>query len=205
MGKILYICEKLYELVKVPDDQAASIAEAKKVYEEAINELITEENLAYEYLNGIFQRRGRPQTQKSLKRVSAVLADERYSQARNHYNKAVKFFNERPNPDVHNSIKEAICALEAFVEIIFKKKASKNFEEAIRSQQGNKNKQIHSTIGESIIKLRAFRGNAQGVAHASLDGGYVSITEAELALSLVATYITYLYDKFAVKEEELPF
>ncbi|MGI5837318.1 MAG: hypothetical protein ACOX87_12645 [Chloroflexota bacterium] len=61
------------------------------------------------------------------------------------------------------------------------------------------------TIGESIIKLRAFRGDAMGVAHAALSGAEVDTPEAELALNLVASYVTYLHDKFAVKEEEIPF
>jgi hypothetical protein len=38
-----------------------------------------------------------------------------------------------------------------------------------------------------------------------LEGGYVDMVEAELVLSLVATYITYLNDRFPVNEEEIPF
>jgi hypothetical protein len=126
-------------------------------------------------------------------------------QARNHYNKAVKFFNERPSPDVHNCVKEAICALEAFAEIIFGKKAAKSFDEVIRSREGNAEGKIPPSIGESIIRLRAFRGNAQGVAHAALEGSFVGVIEAELTLSLVASYITYLNDRFSQGEEEIPF
>lgn len=44
-----------------------------------------------------------------------------------------------------------------------------------------------------------------GVAHAALSGAEVDTPEAELALNLVASYVTYLHDKFAVKEEEIPF
>jgi hypothetical protein len=182
-----------------------SLEESQVYFSAELNELLAEENLAYEFVEGIFQRRGRPQTQKSLRRASAVLADPKFSQARNHYNKAVKFFSERPNPDVENCIKEAACALEAFVEILFGKRAAKNFDEAIRSRQGNSEEKIPPTIGESIIKLRAFRGSAKGVAHAAIEGGPVSEVEAELALSLVASYITYLRDKFPPKEEEIPF
>lgn len=212
--KFYIFCEKVYRLLQAPhewDDRREDFVakgtreEAQSYYTDEINELLAEENLAYEFADGIFQRRGRPQTQKSLQRVSAVLSDPRYSQARNHYNKAVKFYNERPNPDVQNCVKEAICALEAFAEILFGKKAAKNFDETIRSRQGNAEGQIPPSIGESIIKLRAFRGNAQGVAHAAIDGGFVSDIEAELVLSLVASHITYLRDRFPPKEEEIPF
>jgi hypothetical protein len=198
-------CERLFECLQEPERVEGTLVDGQRLFTEALNELMAEENLAYEFANGQFQRRGRPQTQRNLQRVSTVLADARYSLVRNHYNKAVKFFNERPNPDVHNCVKEAVCALEAFATITFGKKASRNFDECIRSKQGNSEGQLPPTIGDSIIKLRAFRGNAQGVAHAAIDGGHVGVAEAELVLSLVATYITYLHDRFAPREDEIPF
>jgi len=206
-------CERVYRILQAPSRydengeivETGPLTEAQRYYADEINELLAEENLTYEFVGGIFQRRGRPQTQKSLQRVSSVLADSRYTQVRNHYNKAVQFFNERPNADVQNCVKEAVCALEAFVEIIFGKKAAKGFDEVIRSKQGNSIGQIAPTIADGIIKLRAFRGNAQGVVHAALEGGYVGPVEAELVLSLVASYITYLNDTFLSQELEAPF
>ena len=137
--------------------------------------------------------------------MGSVLSDPRYARVRTHFNKATKFYTDRTAPDSQNCIKEAACALEAFVEILFGKKAAKNFDEVIRSKQGNLEGQIPPTIADGIIKLRAFRGNAQGVAHAALDGGFVSEIEAELVLNLVASYVTYLNDRFPLKEEEVPF
>ncbi len=199
------LCEKIYGDLQTPQEGEETSVDGQILYTDAINELMAEENLAYEFRDGIFQRQGRPQTQRSLQNVSSVLADPRFVQARNHYNKAVKFFNERPNPDVQNCVKESVCALEAFAEIIFGKKAGKGFDEVIRSKQGNAEGKIPPSIGESIIRLRAFRGNAQGVAHAALEGGFVGVFEAELTLSLVASYITYLNDRFTLGEDEIPF
>jgi hypothetical protein len=212
--KFYIFCEKVYKALQPKQywqDQlndfvtVGTLEESHQHFTDEINEFLAEENLAYEFMDGIFQRRGRPQTQKNLRRVGAVLSDPQYVQARNHYNKAVKFFSERPNPDVQNCIKEAVCALEAFTEILFGKKAAKGFDDVIRSKQGNSEGQIPPSIGESIIKLRAFRGNAQGVAHAALEGGFAGEIEAELVLSLVACYITYLRDRFPPQEEEVPF
>jgi hypothetical protein len=214
--KVYVFCEKAWKVLQSKrywDERVQDIVvvgtlvESQHHFEDEINILLAEENLAYEFVDGVFQRRGRPQTQKSLQRMSAVLSDPRYAQARTHFNKAVKFFNERPSPDVQNCIKEAACTLEAFVEILFGKKAAKSFDEIIRSKQGNAEGLIPPIIGDGIIKLRAFRGNAQGVAHAALDGGFVSEIEAELILNLVASYVTYLNDRFPSKEkeEEIPF
>lgn len=203
--KFYIFCENLYEYLQASAEHDRSEAEAKGFYTDLINSLLVEENLAYEFSNGLFYRRGRPQTQKGFQKASAVLADERYSPARKHYNNAVKFFNERPEPDVRNCVKEAVCALEAFVEILLGKKAAKNFEEVLRSKKGTGEHEIPPTLVDSIIKLRAFRGDAQGVAHAALEGSSATIIEAELVLSLVASYITYLNDKFALKDDEIPF
>ncbi len=212
--KFYIFCERVYRILERPgyyDHDAqdfvytGTLTEAQQYYTDEINELLAEENLAYEFVEGMFQRRGRPQTRKNLQRVSAVLSNPNYKQARNHYNKAIKFFNERPMPDVENCVKEAACTLEAFVETLFGKKAGKGFDEVIRSKQGNNEGQIPPTIGESIIKLRAFRGNAKGVAHAATGGGFVGDVEAELVLSLVAAYITYLHDRFPPQEEQVPF
>lgn len=212
--KFYILCERVYRLLQPAQhwngyaedmEIPGTLEEAQHFYTYEINELLAEENLAYEFAEGMFQRRGRPQTRKSLQRVSAVLADPNFGQSKKHYNKAVDFFNERPNADVENCIKEAVCALEAFVEILFGKNTSKHFDEAIRSKQGNQEGKIPPTIAEGIIKLRAFRGNAKGVAHASISGGAVSETEAELVLSLVASYITYLHDRFPPEVEDFPF
>jgi hypothetical protein len=145
-------CERVYRILQEPRSYdpeqngfvvAGTLAEAQQYYTDNINELLAEENLAYEFVDGTFQRRGRPQTRKNLQRVSAVLSSPRYLQPRNHYNKALKFFNERPSPDVENCIKEAACTLEAFVEILFGKKPAKSFDEVIRSKQGNAEDRFH--------------------------------------------------------------
>ena len=168
--------------------------------------MLAEENIGYHFVDGQLQRRGRPQTQKSVQRLGAVLANSRLARVRAHFNKARKFFDERPEPDAENCVKEAVCALEASAEIFTGKPASRDFDRVIRQLQGNKLGEIPPPIAEGMIKLRAYRGGAQGVAHAALQGSTVSEIEAELVLSLVAAYITYLYDLFLQEEEEgIPF
>jgi hypothetical protein len=163
-----------------------------------------EENLVFHLSDGQFHRRGRAQTQKVFERVGAVLANPKLEKVKNHYNKARKFFDARPTPDLENCVKEALCALEACIEILTAKNASKEFEKTIRQLQGNRPNQIPSPIGEGMIKLHSYRGSGQGVAHASLQGNRVALVDTELVLSLVASYITYLVDLFP-SVEDIPF
>jgi hypothetical protein len=218
--QVYVFCERVYDCLLIPrgyfeeslpyDHSGAwveteSISEVRAYYVDGLNSILAEENIGYHFVNGQFQRRGRPQTQKSIQRLGAVLADPRLARVRVHFNKARKFFDERPEPDTENCVKEAVCALEASVEILTGKPASRNFDRVIRQFQGNEPGKIPPPIVEGMIKLRAYRGGAQGVAHAALEGSAVSEVGAELVLSLVATYITYLVDLFQQEEEELPF
>jgi hypothetical protein len=185
--------------------EAVNITEVRKYYTDELNIILAEDNIAYDFVNGEFQRRGRAQTQKNIQRVGAVLADPSLVKVRDYYNKARKFFDERPESDVENCIKEALCALEACLEILTKKPASKDFTKVVKQLQGNDAKQIPGPIVEGMIKLHGYRGSGQGVEHAALQGSKVSEIEAELVLSLVASYITYLVDLFLELEEEIPF
>jgi hypothetical protein len=163
-------------------------------FENEVNQLIEEENLAYYFQNGEFHRKGRPHTVKAIAYASNILSDPKLDRVREHYNKARKFFDMRPHPDPENCVKEAICALEACLEILTEKNVSSNFEKIIKQLQGNGDKQIPPPIGEGIIKLYGYRGSGKGVAHASLQGNRVSTLDAELILSIIASYITYLVD-----------
>ncbi|MEN6408111.1 MAG: hypothetical protein ABFD44_00195, partial [Anaerolineaceae bacterium] len=207
--QVYSFCERLYSklLKDVGYDYETyyqSIAEVQAYFTDEINLIMEEENLAFHFVDGQFHRRGRAQTQKAFERVGSVLVDPKLNEVRNHYNKAKKFFDARPTPDSENCVKEALCALEACIEILTLKNASKDFEKTIKQLQGNDLSQIPYPIGESMIKLHGYRGSGQGVAHASLQGNKVELVDAELVLSLVAAYITYLVDLFP-PIENIPF
>ena len=119
--RLYTFCERVYERLLSPigyvdDDEewveTESLSDVRKYYTVEINNLLFEENLAYHFVNGQFQRRGRAQTQKSIQRMGSVLVDPSLNKVRKYYNKARAFFDERPNPDSENCVKEAFCALE---------------------------------------------------------------------------------------------
>jgi hypothetical protein len=208
-NQVYFFCERVYsKLLKDVgnefDEWYKSLSEVRNYFTDEVNLIMEEENLVFHFSDGQFHRRGRAQTQKVLERVGTVLANPKLEKVKNHYNKARKFFDVRPAPDLENCVKEALCALEACIEILTAKNASKEFEKTIRQLQGNRPDQIPSPIGEGMIKIHSYRGSGQGVAHASLQGNRVALIDAELVLSLVASYITYLVDLFP-STEDIPF
>jgi hypothetical protein len=206
-GNILYFCERAYDrlLTEVYGyDYYDTFEIVKKYFSDEINAILEEEKINFVFTDGKFTRRGRLQTRKAMEKVGHALVDDRLSKVRNFYGKAQKAFNIRPKPDFENCVKDAICALEACIEILTGYNASQNFTKAINQIKGNGNRQIPAPIAESLIKFYSYRGSAEGVGHAAIDGNRVNITDAEFVLSLVATYITYLIDIFPFIED-VPF
>src|SRR5690606_19554880 len=119
---------------------------------------------------GQFERRGRAQTQKSIKKMGSVLADSNLNEARKHYNKAIKFFNQTPEPDYHNCVKEALCAFECAVEICTGKSASSNFTQTMKELEGIAKDKIPTPIAQSMNKIYAYRGSGQGISHSAPNG-----------------------------------
>lgn len=203
--QVYAFCERVYTNFLIDDPLGFNdIQDVQQHFSHEVNNVLDEENIAFHFVNGQFHRRGKAQTQKAIERVGLVLSHPTLSVVRNYYNKARKFFDQRPTADFENCVKEALSSLEACVEILTSKHASKNFEKSIKQLMGNNDKQIPSPIGEGMIKLHAYRGSGQGVAHAAIQGNRVSPLDAELVLSLTASYITYLADLYLPKED-VPF
>ncbi len=204
---ILYFCERTYsKLLKEMEyfDTYISLDAVRKYFLDEINTIFIEESINFEFIEGVIVRRGRPQTRKALESVGYVLAEPRLERVANLFNKARKAFNQRPQPDAENCVKDALCGLEACVEILTGKKASDDFAKAINQLKGNGSKHIPAPIAESMIKIHGYRGSAKGVGHAALEGNRCDSIDAEFIMSVVATYITYLVSIFPI-EEEIPF
>lgn len=203
--KIFTFCERVHDRLITSSNSLQSLEEAKIYFTDELNQILFEENLDYKFENGIFERRGRLQTQKSINRMGSVLSDSNLVEVRKHYTKALRFFTQTPEPDYNNSIKEALCALELTIEICTGKNASNNFNQALLELQGNGNEKIPSPIIQSMIKMYAYRGSGKGVSHSAPNGNKVSDLEAELVLNLVASYITYIVDSFPITKDDVPF
>ncbi|MDP2966508.1 MAG: hypothetical protein Q8N39_10840 [Pelolinea sp.] len=206
---VLSFIERTYEkfLSSVYDSNEeyhVSLEVVKKYFSDEINLIITEENLGFEFIDGMFSRRYKYQTLKLINQANKVLDNPELDQVRKHYKKALNFFNKLPQADFENCIKEAICSFEASLEILFSVPASNDFDKAIRKIQGNDDGKIPGPIIGSMIKIHSIRGSSQGVAHASTKGNRISPSEAELVLSLIAAYITYL-DDICIKDTDIPF
>ena len=167
--QVCTFCERVYRFciseVGWHDDSSdewhvtATKQEVQADFAEQLNAILVEEHIAYRFVDGEFQRQGRAQTQKNLQRVGTVLGLPQLRAARKHFVNAQKFFDHRPEPDLPNCVKEALCALEAALEVLSQKPASNEFTKVVKQLLGNHEKQIPPPIAEGMIRLHAYRGS----------------------------------------------
>ncbi|HEV7518705.1 MAG TPA: hypothetical protein VGR07_20605 [Thermoanaerobaculia bacterium] len=212
--KVYIFCERLYgkllQAVRYFDRDSEEwvervpLQEVRSYFEAELNQLLAEENSAYEFREGLFFRPGFLHTQKELAKAQTVLGRKELASARNHFLKARRFFSALPE-DFPNAVKEAVAALEAALKNLFPDLAENDFNKALARLKGVGVGQIPPTIIKGMSALYDFRGAAREVAHGGADGGLVSSEVAELVLSLVASYIVFLVSFRGSRSEGDPF
>ncbi len=209
---VYVFCERVFSSLLTEKTQyhdgdtliVVSLDQVRQRFVSEVNTLLSESNLAYVFRSGRFERPGRPQTQRNVARAQAVLADPALHAAREHYAKAHRFFGERA-PDFENSVKEAICALEAALEVKSGKRVSADFEREVAKLSGPEPDKIPPPIAQAMVKIHAYRGGGKGVSHGNTGGLKVTRHEAELVLSAAAAFVTYVVDFYESQESEAPF
>ncbi len=169
-----------------------------------LQRLFLEEHLAFEFSNGLVQRRGRRHTANQIAGADLVLVDSRFSSARAHYNKAKKYFRNVSQPDYENVVKEAVCAVEAVARALFPDKGW-TLGKVVNSITGSKIGQLPDPIANTFHGLYGFRNSGEGVGHGGSAGGSVTKELAEYALAVAASQIIFLVDFAKSLEEDVPF
>lgn len=167
--------------------------------------LFLEENLGFEFSDGLVRRQGRRHTSDQVARAGLVLGDPQLSAARTHYNKALEFFRNAHEPDYENTVKEAVSAVEAAGQVLFSSEG-KQLDDIIRTIEGSEEWQLPKPIAKTFHGLYAFRGSGKGVAHGTAGTGSGAATKeiAEYALAVAASQIVLLVN-LAAASEEIPF
>ncbi len=213
--KVFDFCERLYSHLGRKmlehstgfNNDVEVIAPRSAVQEyiaEELQRLFLEENLAFEFSNGLVQRRGRRHTANQVSAADLVLGDPRFSSARVHYKKAKKYFRNVAQPDYENVVKETVCAVEAVAKVLFPDGGA-TLGEVVRAISGNESGQLPKTIAKTFDGMYGFRGSGEGVGHGGTEGGAATKEIAEYALAVSASQIIFLVDFAKSLEEDIPF
>jgi hypothetical protein len=159
-------CERLHNYLARAtwiDSDGDSHAEVQIVFQE--------ENLPYEFKDGLVQRRGRRNTVTQVSKAEARMADARLVAARAHFAKAQRYFRDREKPDPENAVKEAVCAVEAAARELFPDGKPSDLEDVVKSITGTESGKLPHTTAKTFIGLYTFRGSGEGAAHGGAAGG----------------------------------
>jgi len=178
------ICEVLW--------QALEYKRERDSLSEEINTLFREEHLGFELRDGKVEKIGSGFIDTRVKEARYLLKEPEFKGADQHFEKALKALNIRPNPDVENCVKDAVSAIESVGRIII------NDDKALLSEIVKtmaKNEIIPKPLDEAIQKVYAYRGDQPGVAHGLVGLSKVTVDEAEFVLAMSAAIIIYLVKK----------
>jgi hypothetical protein len=158
--KALDFCERLYNHlardVFYEDTVHALKTDVQEYIAAELQLLFLEENLAFEFSNGVVNRRGRRNTQQQVARAQLVLGDPKLSAALEHFNKALNFFRDVSKPDYENSVKDAVCAVEATARVLFPSGGS-TLGDVVKSITGSDAGQLPRALAQTFHGLYGFR------------------------------------------------
>jgi len=170
-----------------------------------LQRLFAEEQLAYDFSDGMVRRRGRKHSVDIATRAQVVLGDPRLVSARKHYDKALQFFRDPRKPDFENTVKEAVCAVEAAGKTLYPAAKASTLGELAKWLGTNKERPIPKALAQTITGIYAYRSGGDGVGHGGADGGVATLEVAEYVLAVSASQIIYLVDVASTYDENIPF
>ena len=206
-------CERLYSHLSQDVSQwigfdelkvTTSKHEVQEYISAELERLLLEENLAFEFSEGLIRRRGRKHTEDQTTRAQIVLGDKRLSESRKHYIKALHFFRNPANPDYENSVKEAVCTAEAAGKALFPSAKAATLGDLIKWLKTTEDYDIPKALLKTFEGIYAYRNGGNGVGHGGSNGGTATAEVAEYVLSVCASQVIYLVD-VERRRDDIPF
>jgi hypothetical protein len=186
-------------------DVDVTLHDAQEYITNEISLLFLEENLGFEFRNGVVERRGRHHTVTQISRAYIVLGDSRLESARKHFNKGLRYFQHLSHPDPENAVKEAVCAVEATARALFPNAGGKTLGDIVKSLTRNEAGKLPKALAITFQGLYGFRSSGEGVAHGGATGGAASQDLAKYVLAVAASQIILLVDLAHMEEADIPF
>lgn len=180
-------------------------SDAQAYIAEELQRLFLEEGLAYEFSEGVVRRQGRKHTVELATKSQVVLGDPQLLSARRHYEKALQFFRHPAKPDYENSVKEAVCAVEATAKALFPKAKASTLGDFVKWLANSSDIEVPKSVAQTFSGVYGFRNGGDGIAHGGSTGGRATLEVAEYILAVAASQIIYLVDLANGLESDVPF
>lgn len=195
-NQILDLVEYVCKWVSVNIDNYRYLEELLKEFEGNLNNEFDRLDYGYRVVNHCIVD---ITSEEEMAAISEAIENSK-DNVSEHLQRAVMHYSARPNPDVRNSIKESISAVEAVCRELT---GETTLGKALKHLEDN-GVVIHKMLKEGFTKFYVYTNDADsGIRHALMDdeGTYTpSKDEAYYMLVACSTFVNYLRRKVAKKE-----
>jgi len=212
---VLDFCERLHSHLAVAVTESDSFGtpgvpvipreQVQTYIAEEVERIFLEERLGFTFEHGEIRARGRKHTRNQLAKIEPTFADPRLSEARQHFAKAMRFFDSKEGADFENVVKEAVCAVEAAAKRLFPNSKGKTLADVVKDLSTGRDRRIPKAIGDTLAGVYAFRNGGGGIAHGATGGDSVTRGLAEYVLAVSASQIILLHEIEAEAAPDIPF
>ena len=155
----------------------------------ALNRVLEAELSAYRIVKGTVVE---IVSETELQAVDEALSQKEFDGAAKHLQRAVELLFDRTNPDVRNSIKESISAVESAARIITKNPKA-TLGDALKCIE--QHTPVHPALKEAFSKLYGYTSDTGGIRHAMIGDPKVTKADAQFFLISCSAFINYLKAK----------
>ena len=127
-----------------------------------------------------------------LDSIDEAISQNEFAAASKHLQRAVELLFDRRNPDVRNSIKESISAVESAAKVLTNNPKA-TLGDALKRIE--KHAPVHSAMKEAFSKLYGYTSDAGGIRHAMMTDSSVTKEDARFLLISCSAFINYLKAK----------
>ncbi len=159
------------------------------------NRVLEEELSGYRFISGRLAPISTRQEVDAIERAIAETA-EVFPHAAEHLRTAIGLLAQKPAPDLRNSIKESISAVESLcVAVTGKDKAT--LPDALKMMYTEA--ELHGALRVAFEKLYAYTSDDDGIRHGLLKEGRLELEDATFMLVACSAFVSYVTAKHARK------
>ena len=131
-------------------------------------------------------------TKHEIEAIEQAVVMDVFPGAAEHLRRSLEMISDRKAPDIRNSIKESISAVESAAKVLTKK-TSATLDEALKELE--KKNIIHPSLKAGFLKLYGYACDEDGVRHAMIEQPNLTKADGMFFLISCSAFINYLKSK----------
>lgn len=168
----------------------------RKAVEKAVNLVLEQEKSGYRMIKGLITPITNSAELKSIKKSMST----KFLSVNTHFEKAMRLYSNRKNPDYENSIKESISAVESICCIITGMEKA-TLGEAIKKLK-DQGVHIHGAMEKAFLALYGYTSDEDGIRHGGIDFTNAPSEDAKYMLVSCSAFVNYLIEKWERVEQK---